>query len=274
MDEPWLIRMHCLITAFGIDEDGILAGENELRLLGQMMRILHENPVLEAVDVDGRTVRLQVIFEPLGSDDLNHIWSTQGDTTYRPSLAYEMALVPVIPSTLAVAPRLVGAIGMEARGTMDARHEPFTGATHVLPVKATAVDTRVESWAPEICFVHQGACLQAIALEAGSAELGDFDPPSVWVAGDPGASVTLRWQEWSASSGWSEASGPQDVNPKGTELDPEKTIPPDLPTMALPFADHPGQAVLYATRSYIRGSDGAAVQVRSNPLLVTLYQEE
>lgn len=271
MDEPWLIRMHCLITVFGVDEDTILAGENELRLLGEILRILHENPVLDAVDVAGRSVRLQVIFEPLGSDDLNHIWSTQGDLTYRPSLAYEMALVPVMPSTLAPVPRLVGAIGMEARGTMDARHEPFTGAAHSLPVKATSVDTRVNSWAPQICFVHQNTCVQAMALAVGSEELDDFDPPAVWIAGDPGATVTLRWEEWNASTGWSEAGGAQDVSPVGTRLDPEQPIPAGLPTMALPFTDHPGQAVLYATRSYIRGSDGATIEVRSNPLLVTLY---
>ena len=35
-----------------------------------------------------------------------------------------------------------------------------------------------------------------------------------------------------------------------------------------------GQALVYATRSYLRGTDGAELEVRSNPLLVTVYGEE
>ena len=38
-NDPWRIRLFCLITAFGIDEDIINAGENDLRLIGEVMRI-------------------------------------------------------------------------------------------------------------------------------------------------------------------------------------------------------------------------------------------
>src|SRR5262245_39841420 len=34
----WRIRMLCLITAFGVTEEQVGAGENELRILGEVMR--------------------------------------------------------------------------------------------------------------------------------------------------------------------------------------------------------------------------------------------
>jgi len=76
-DEPWWIRLHCLVTAFGVTEsnvngDGVSAGEFELRLIGHVMRIFHEVPILQAVDVNGESVRLQAVYRPLTNEDLNH----------------------------------------------------------------------------------------------------------------------------------------------------------------------------------------------------------
>ena len=72
------------------------AGENDLRLIGEVMRVLHEQPV---VSLDGGTASkvasLEIVPHPLNLDNLNHIWSTQGDTAYRLSVAYEMALAPI-----------------------------------------------------------------------------------------------------------------------------------------------------------------------------------
>src|SRR5262245_52329546 len=44
--QPWLLRMHCLITPFCTDEDGGTAGENDLRVIGRVLRLFHEHPVL------------------------------------------------------------------------------------------------------------------------------------------------------------------------------------------------------------------------------------
>ena len=64
-DEPWLLRLHCLVTAFGVLENQVSAGENDLRLLGEVIRVFHEKPVLDAVQVNGQNVRAQVVFQPL-----------------------------------------------------------------------------------------------------------------------------------------------------------------------------------------------------------------
>jgi hypothetical protein len=100
--EGWLLRLHCLITAFGAAESPVSSGENDLRLLGEVLRVFHERPVLPVLDIDGHTVRMQVVFEPLTLDRINHLWATQGDVTYRPSVGYEMSLLPVYPRTFAV----------------------------------------------------------------------------------------------------------------------------------------------------------------------------
>ena len=98
--ESWLLRLHCLITPFGAAESPVSAGENDLRLLGEILRVFHEKPVLPALDLGGGTaVRMEAVFEPLSLDHINHLWATQGDVPYRPSVGYEMTLFPVIPKT-------------------------------------------------------------------------------------------------------------------------------------------------------------------------------
>lgn len=270
-DEPWRLRLYCLITVFGELDDQVPAGENELRILGEIMRLFHQTPVTETVAVGGEQIRLQVVFQPVSGDDLNHIWSTQADTSYRPSVAYEMALVVIFPEEPRRHPPLVGAVGSEVRADITARRAPFGGTVTAPQVKPHKVDIETEGWAPVICFVHDGECLNSVALAIGSDALGEFSPPSVWVAGDPSVTVTLQWEIWERAQGWQEHPDTLDTNPASIGIDPDGDIPGSLPTIALPFADRVGQAVLYAVHRYTRESDDAQIVVRSNPLLVSLF---
>lgn len=268
--ETWLLRLSCLVTSFGVDEDGISAGENDLRLLGSVLSAFHERPVLDAVAINGTTVRAQVVFQPLGMDDINHLWATQGDVPYRPSVAYEMALVPVPPRTPRVGGPLVGSIGFEARADPAGRHDPFGGRAAPPPVTAREVDTRPEGWAPSVCFVAGSACAESLSLAVGSPELAAFTP-RVWVAGENGAAVRLRWEIWDAQDGWRPGGATVNTTATGPRLDPAEATGATTTPAALPFGDHPGQAVLYAERTYPRAADGVLVTVRSNPLLVNLF---
>ncbi len=265
--DPWRIRMFCLITAFGISEEQIDAGENDLRILGEVMRVIHEKPVFDAVTIGDSQVRLQVVFHPLKADDINHIWSTQGDTDYRPSIAYEMALLPIFPRQRRIAPPRVGALGYEAQADMEARYDAFTSVAGSLPVAASTVDTRAEDWAPRLCFVHAGAAFESAAFAVGSVPTS----LSVWAAGDQAESIALHWQEWHSDSGWTDLPSTESANPVGTAIDPENLPAVLLPSATLPFTDRPGQALLYGVRSYVRARDGATAEVRSNPLLITIY---
>lgn len=276
--DPWLVRLHCLITAFATAGNNISAGENDLRLIGEVVRLFHETPVLAPIDVDGETVRLQVVFQPLSLDEINHLWSTQGDVAYRPSVLYEMALAPVVPAERTVDAGRVAAVGHEVRATMAARHVPFGGIVEISRVLAANVDVDRTDWAPRICFLHDGVCEQSVVFEMGSDALNDFEP-KVWIAGKTDETVELHWEIWDNVDGW--RVGPMEgvePNPFSEKIDPEKPPSEDdllnLPTVTLPFDDHAGQAVLYASRTYRLVGDSRDRVVRSNPLLITLFTGE
>jgi len=167
-EDPFYVRLHCLITAVGAKNGTPSAGENDLRLIGEVMRVLHEQPV---ISVDGgnnvEIAQLQIVPHPLNLDNLNHIWSTQGDTAYRLSVAYEMALAPVPLAEAVERSPLVGETGTSARGSMDRNALPDSGFG-ILPSAPTVpeikVDTSRSDWTPHICFVYQNACVYTLAF--------------------------------------------------------------------------------------------------------------
>lgn len=275
--DPWRVRLFCMITAFGVDEDGIAAGENELRLLGEILRIFREAPIMPEVLVSGESVRLQVIFSPATDEQVNQIWSTQGDTTYRPSVIYEMALTPIMPSTLRVHPSVVGAIGHEAQSGSN-RFDPFSGSIQGPPVVRSNVDIANPLWAPQLSWVYQSNCAHTLSFDIDSAEFAAF-VPQVWLAGDTADSVDIVWEIWD-SNGWRPAGVPVVSTPSSQGIDPDN-IPAANPgifpqTLALPFAvpvgENAAQGIVYATRSVTLVVGGDPVEVRSNPLLLSLYR--
>ncbi|MBP8132854.1 MAG: DUF4255 domain-containing protein [Zoogloea sp.] len=272
--DPWLLRMHCLATPFCCDEPPTPAGENDLRIMGELLRHIHENPVSE-MTVDGSTFMIQTIFLNLGLDQVNQLWSTQGDTVYRPSVLFELSLAPVLPRKATIPGPLVTGLGVNVRAVRLRPGEGLEGIEALTPVvRPMRPDTASEDWAPALALVNgaDGAVLQAVSLQLGSTALADF-APRAWLAGEIGSSVALRWESWEKTTGW-QAHGPDDTVAIGSPaIDPEQAPnPADLPATALPFTNRPGQTMLYAVRSYIRAADGAHVSVRSNPVLVNLFK--
>ncbi|WP_374569188.1 Pvc16 family protein [Ideonella sp.] len=269
--DPWLVRAHCLMTPFCLDDDTIAAGENDLRVLGELMRFFHESPEFD-VDVDGEPWRLQAVFLTLGLDQLNQLWSTQGDTVYRPSALFELSLAPVLPRTPTIPAPRVGGLGFEARGTMAARHAGPTAAmrTAVPMVGLMRPDTGPETWAPALCLVDDSACLLSVSFAVGSAELTAF-APEAWIAGAPGSSAQLRWETWEAAAGWQTQAPGGPLLIADAALDPDAVGSATTRATTLPFDDRPGQLALYAERLVTRAADGVQITVRSNPVLVTLH---
>jgi hypothetical protein len=263
--EVWWIRVHCVITAFAVDEDRISAGETDLRLIGEVLRLFHENPVMTPVDVGGETMQAQMVLQPLGLDQIFQLWQTQGDVPYRPSLAYEIALVPIVPSTPAVDAPLVGAIGAEVRGSLTTG--PATMTPRPAPIERQHIDTRALDWAPQIAFVSPTGLIQSLSLRLGSPELRALQL-SVCIAGEVGAAVTLTWEVWDSASGW-RPGGTDQAATVGFALLPDDSAATGVPAQ-LPSTTTAGQAVLYARRQ-VTHVNGAAITVRSNPLLVTLF---
>jgi hypothetical protein len=267
--ETLLIRMHCLMTPFCLLEDSVSAGENDLRVIGEVVRIFHETPVVR-LTAGGEDFEVHVIFQNLALDQLNQLWSTQGDVAYRPSVLYEVSLAPVIPKKKATGSPLVGSLALGARADMKAVEGAGTATPPDVPL--VEVDTSHEEWAPAICFVRSAGCAQSFSLEANSAEISAL-ALRVWIAGAAGAPVALRWDVWDRTAGWRTQEAAQVATAVGTTLDPER--PPadsDTAPIVLPFTDHAGQAVLYAERTYARVTDGVSITVRSNPLLVNVFE--
>jgi len=273
--EPWLLRLHCLVTPFCVGESPVTSGENDLRLLGEVLRHVHEAPLAEITLDTGDAVLLQTIFLNLGLDQINQLWSTQGDAVYRPSLLLEISLAPILPRNAAVAAPLVAGLGLDVRATRLRTGEGLEGIVARTPeLAALEPDTALEDWAPELAIVdqHDATPLRSASFALGSARLASF-APRAWLAGLPGTNVVLRWSTWERSSGWREAAAPQDADIAFARIDPAAVPATNLlPALALPFDDRPGQLMLVAERSYTRAADGAAITVRSAPVLVNLYQ--
>lgn len=268
-DETWWLRLHCLVTAFGISESLISAGENDLRLLGELIRLFHESPV-RSTEVNGETVELQVVFHPLSTDDINHLWSTQGDVSYRTSVAYEMAVVPIFPRARRIPSPVVGATGFAVGADMQRRYAEYNGVLATPPVHLTQVEISRPDWVPHIAFVHERQCAYTLAFERGSDALRDF-VPNVWVAGAPGAEVHLYWDIWHRDSGWETLTQTWQVTVDTDRIDPAASDTAHLATILLPQPERDGQAMLYAVHEYTPAGGGATAAIRSNPLLVTIY---
>lgn len=268
--EPWRVRMFVLVTAMTVlaDDQGI----EDLRLLGMVMSFFNENRLMPTVTIGSETLRLQAVFVPTSDEQINQIWSTQGDTTYRPSVVYELALAPVMPSQLKGEPPRVGITGLETRADMRRRFEPFAGSFSEAAVVADQVNTDNPAWAPVISWVVDGSCSSSLHLDVELDNPAEFHP-RLWVAGAPGANVQLEWQLWQNQS-WSQVAG-GDLLISSSAIDPG-AIPPGLPSIDLPALTLVGQArwqlLLYATRSYQAYANGPSITLRSNPLLISLYR--
>lgn len=279
----WL-RAFCLITPFACDEtvegggdpvepgpdsDGatIGAGENDLRLIGEVVRVFHEKPVFRC-NVEGNDYHVQTIFQPLGLDQLNQLWSTQGDTVYRPSVLYEVSLAPVVPSQPAIPPPLAGGLGVQVQAALD----PVAPAVSARPPEVPPMTPNVAlpDWTPAIAWVHEGACGFSFSFAVGSQALSDF-VPRVWLAGQVGETVRLRWQTWDATNGWRTVAPDIEAIIADPAIDPGSVASASTSELALPFNDRTGQMLLHAEREYARATDGVVVTVRSNPLLISLY---
>jgi hypothetical protein len=271
---PFYVRLHCLITAVGHksqepennggnNQRDVSKGENELRLIGEVMRILHEQPLLSVDDDNQNEIALlQVVPHAMNLDSLNHIWSTQGDTSYRLSVAYEMALAPV-PHVLPAEPSpLVGDSQMVAWGRMSRpSDQEKDGAISLKPeVAYLEIDTGAEDWTPHICFVEQADPTNKTLHYVFKVE-GSLDQTlNILVAGRDNGKVKLFWNVWRRKTdnrivAWKEDI-PDSVLPAEKEIkdDPAAT-PPFFPNRIDPADIDSRRIVLAKLPDDVRAGD-------------------
>ena len=246
--DPMYIRAHCLISAFGKDEssatNGVGAGENDLRLIGGVLAALHKKPILEVADGPGNVkASLQIVPESLSLEAINNLWSTQTDVSYRPSVVYELALVPL---------------------PLDERRERSPRVRHA-EADAYVMTGAPEDWIPEIRFRDgHGKLHRSLDFLPTAA------PNNVTIAigGVVGETVKLRWEVWHPSQGW-RADADADV-----QIDAKAPKDSAGHAIALPgpvVAGQAGQSLLVATRELER-PPGTKILLRSDPLLVFFFE--
>lgn len=278
--DRWFIRVLCLITAFSttetIDDPDthsttvIADGEIDLRVLGEVLRYFNENPIIvPSTSEEDVGAHLQVVHTPLSSQEINQIWSTQGDVAYRPSLLYEIALLPIEPKARSSPPLPVvaGGVNLRSRANMEAARRPPP------PPPAVWISPHLESgdgpnWAPALSFVTGGVATQSMSIAAGA----NLKAP-VWIAGRAGETVHLVWERidrgvWepvSEAGGAIDLTVPPQLNPPGDGvIEPSAASAAAVVNVTVP-ATTPVQLLLHAERT---GAGG--VVLKSNPLILTV----
>jgi hypothetical protein len=105
------VQLKVLITAFGGRPSGVTEsiGTVELRILSHILRLFVEQPTLGPIRApdtpaigtvapfvtEGITVEAQHL--ELDMEEINHIWTTQGETPFRTSLSYVFKYAVVLP---------------------------------------------------------------------------------------------------------------------------------------------------------------------------------
>jgi hypothetical protein len=92
------VRLHYLVTPVFEGLQGLPAPEFEHALLGKVLQLFHEEPVLRGPDLRGglanRDLALAVQLETLSVDEITRIWDAL-EGGYRLGLSYEVGVVPV-----------------------------------------------------------------------------------------------------------------------------------------------------------------------------------
>ena len=293
-NETWRVRLHCLVTAFGTANS---EGADELKIIGQVLSYFHEHPTLKGKGEESKDFYwLEVVFQPLTSEEINQIWSTFGDIGYRPSLTYEIALIPVEPKVRVVpAPPVVSGGATENVRRVS---EPTYASPPLVPAEAEIgrieIDLSKPDWAPAIAFIEtvegQAKALPSLTKTLSEVELdGTGVFAELWIAGEEGSEVDLIVQS-GVSGSWSDlpdlliTSG---AIPAQTRLDNQLTLDPssvpglpseklgitkanidgvDLKIEAAPTDPNAvTQFLIYARRNLDDGSS-----VRSNPLILNI----
>ncbi|MCK5354625.1 MAG: DUF4255 domain-containing protein, partial [Methyloprofundus sp.] len=268
-------------------------------LIGEVMRVLHEHPILSIDRGDNVEIaQLQIIPHLLDLDNLNHIWSTQGDTAYRLSVAYEMSLAPVAMAIAAEPSPLVATPQMLSWGAMNRlMNEDKAGVISLKPgVEYFEIDTDREDWVPHISYVEQILASPPELQNVFKIEGGLTRELDILVAGKENATLQLVWNVWRRKVdhsivAWREGI-PDQVPPQEKEISnapgstvpffPNRIDPDDIDSRRIVKAKLPDdialadtkawQAVLYAVHEWEHeeplGSGNRVVTgIISNPVL-------
>jgi hypothetical protein len=220
--DPLALRTYCLVTPFTSDDGGemqVTRGEHDLRLLGEVLRLFHETPVIGPFASGAghaAAYALQAVLHPGDMEEINHIWTAlNGDTSYRPSAVYEFSLIPVDPAVARTpAPPAYG-FSVDVDPHLRRREEGL--ATDALT-----------SWSPALMAVDPdtGGLRDRLTGAAGAAA----GLVRAVLAGPDGHHARLVWQQ-RVPDGWQpvDAPAPVDLAMPARRLDRANAVQVDAP---------------------------------------------
>jgi len=270
--DPWRMRVYCMISCLA-EEANSDPGENDLRMLGLVLSLFHEQRILPEITIGEESIRLLAVFNPSTDEQINQLWSIQGEASYRPSVIYEIALAPIMPETIRGEPPKVASIGLESFPDIDKRYQGFSKSALASLVTSQPVNELNPAWLPVIGWVDNEQCISGLELDVEVTSPATFTP-EIWVAGAIGETITFEWNVWQGDDWQTEAGS--DLVVSSNQID-QHNIPISLPTISLPALVIDGehdrwQLILVATRSYQPSPDSGVIQLRSNPILISLYR--
>lgn len=213
---PLALNLYYMVTAYS--RDGGDSGDiNSHNLLGRVMRVFHDHPVLSSgditmtqSDVQNQIDRIRITLQPLTIEEIFRLWSGFL-TQYRMSVSYEVSVVLIESSRVTSVPLPVLKVGRDGRGAV------VTPDPYPYP---TLFSARVDN----------------VVLPAPPGIVGGFDISSIPPAPLPGDVLVLNGHRLNGLQVSVEFTSAQGVTSQGaivagsnTGSQLKVTVPPTLP---------------------------------------------
>ena len=126
---PLSLILNYLVTAHGASPAGPDADLQAQQVLGDLMRVLHEYPIVTEdlhendnlagplildPSLIGEFERIKITLEPSGIDELSKIWTAMPDTAFRRAVTYNVSVVQIESRRRRITPRPVRRRGVYA----------------------------------------------------------------------------------------------------------------------------------------------------------------
>ncbi len=275
---PLALNLYYLITAYTREtgEVGDIDGHN---LLGRVMRVLYDHPVLSAKDitlpdsdVQNQIERIRITMQPLNIEEIYRLW-TGFQTQYRLSVSYEVSVILIESTRAASKPLPVLQMGRDKKGAQVVS-DPFPyPVLFSARVKNVAMPASPGSFGgadvagippvvlPGDTLILQGHRLSGPTVQVIFTSLQGQSPPPITPASNSGDSI--------------EIAIPQDTSgqwPYGYYMLTVKVELPPLPPPAPQFPPASTNAVVIALAPRIDTGAGKPTATRqaNGDVIITL----
>lgn len=96
---PLSLDLDYLVTAYGASADGPDADLQAQQVLGDVMRVFHDNPFVADTLLDpsllGEFERIKITLQPSSIDDLSKLWTALPETAFRRSITYAVSVIQI-----------------------------------------------------------------------------------------------------------------------------------------------------------------------------------